>query len=166
MKIAIVYQSITGNTKMIADTIKKSLENYNVVYFGKPTNNINADIYIVGSWTDKGDCSKEIANFLTTLNNKKILYFGTAGFGGSKEYYNKLFARVKEKISDSNEILGYFYCQGKMPSNVREKYIDMIKTNPEDKQMQVNIENFDKALTHPNKTDLQNIEIWIREIIK
>ena len=72
MKIAIVYSSNTGNTKIIAEAIKEELSNEDIVYFGKPENNIEADIYIVGSWTDKGNCSSEIKEFLTKLNYKKV----------------------------------------------------------------------------------------------
>ena len=96
MKIAIVYSSNTGNTKIIAEAIKEELSNEDIVYFGKPENNIEADIYIVGSWTDKGNCSSEIKEFLTKLNYKKIACFGTAGFGGQVEYYQTLFNRVKK----------------------------------------------------------------------
>ena len=105
MKIAIVYSSNTGNTKIIAEAIKEELSNEDIVYFGKPENNIEADIYIVGSWTDKGNCSSEIKEFLTKLNYKKIAYFGTAGFGGQVEYYQTLFNRVKKNINDTNQIL-------------------------------------------------------------
>jgi flavodoxin I len=45
MKIAIVYSSNTGNTKIIAEAIKEELSNEDIVYFGKPENNIEADIY-------------------------------------------------------------------------------------------------------------------------
>ena len=47
MKIAIVYSSNTGNTKIIAEAIKEELSNEDIVYFGKPENNIEADIYIL-----------------------------------------------------------------------------------------------------------------------
>ncbi|WP_365844687.1 flavodoxin family protein, partial [Clostridium sp.] len=56
MKIAIVYDSITGNTKKIAEELKKEINGLNLVYFGEPQN-VEADLYIVGSWTDKGMCS-------------------------------------------------------------------------------------------------------------
>ena len=71
--------------------------------------------------------------FLLSLENKKIAYFGTAGFGGSNEYYIKLFNRVKSYIKKSNKIIGYFYCQGKMPEKIRQnmnissKNIQMIR---------------------------------------
>lgn len=165
MKIAIVYSSNTGNTKIIAEAIKEELSNEDIVYFGKTENNIEADIYIVGSWTDKGNCSSEIKEFLTKLNYKKIAYFGTAGFGGQVEYYQTLFNRVKENINDTNQILGYFYCQGKMPIGIRSRYEQLIKEHPEDRNLEVSIKNLDEALKHPNKKDIEQVKEWIDSII-
>lgn len=164
MKIAIVYKSITGNTKVIAEAIKEVFKE-DVVYFGEPKESISADIFIVGSWTDKGNCATEIKSFLESLEGKKIAYFGTAGFGGQPEYYDTLFNRVKENINDTNEILGYFFCQGKMPMGIRSRYEALIKEHPEDKNLKVNIENFDEALKHPNDKDIEQAKNWIKSII-
>ena len=167
MKIAIIYASVTGNTKMVAESIKESLKKENIIYFGPVTkDNIDADLFVVGSWTNRGTATNEIINFLKQLENKKIAFFGTAGYGGSEEYYQTLFNRVKENISSSNLLLGYFYCQGKMPLGVRERYISMIKANPADANLLVSLENFDEALTHPDDKDLENAKNWIKEIIK
>lgn len=166
MKIAIIYKSISGNTKIIAEAIKETLKNQEIAYFGEPKDNIEADLYVVGSWTDKGMCAKEISEFLQKLRNKKIAYFGTAGFGGSSEYYEALYSRVKEKIDDSNKLLGCFYCQGKMPMSVRNRYVQIIKEHPEDKKMQVSLENFDKALSHPDEKDIKDVQDWIQNIVK
>lgn len=165
MKIAIIYKSNTGNTKIIAEEIGKNLGN-KVTYIGEPKENIEADVYFVGSWTDKGDCVNEISEFLKKLNNKKIAYFSTCGFGGSEEYYEKLFKRVRTNINETNEILGYFICQGKMPMSVKQRYIDLIKAHPEDKNLEVSIRNFDEALKHPNETDLKNLNNWVNKIVE
>lgn len=167
MKIAIIYASNTGNTKLIAETIKVEMKSKNIIYFGKTSENIpEADIYIIGSWTDKGNATNDILDFIKKLKNKKIAYFGTAGFGGSVEYYNTLFERVKLNIDLSNQILGYFYCQGKMPIQVRNRYVEMITKNPEDSKLKVSIKNFDDALSHPDQNDLDNVKKWINNIIK
>lgn len=163
MKIAIVYKSLTGNTKSIAEAVRDSLTE-EVVYFGEPQENIEADLYFVGSWTDKGMCCKEIAEFLKTLENKKIAYFGTAGFGGSKEYYDALAKRVKDIVPDSNEMTESFFCQGKMPMRVRERYVSMMTEHPDDKQLEVSIKNFDEALSHPEQTDFDAVKEWARKI--
>ena len=166
MKIAIIYSSNTGNTKQLADTIYQELNQKDIVYFGKPNGEIpEADLYFVGSWTNKGNATLEIETFLKTLKNKKIAYFGTAGYGGSKEYYDTLFQRVKSNIDSSNEILGHFYCQGKMPIQVRERYIAMITQNPEDKNLKVSLSNFDEALSHPDEKDLENVQEWLKKEI-
>ena len=165
MKIAIIYKSNTGNTKIIAEEIGKNLGN-KVTYIGEPKEKIKADVYFVGSWTDKGDCVKEISEFLKKLNNKKIAYFSTCGFGGSEEYYEKLFKRVRININETNEMLGYFICQGKMPISVRQRYVDLIKEHPEDKNLEVSIRNFDEALKHPNETDLKNLNNWVNRIVE
>lgn len=167
MDIAIIYSSNTGNTKTIAKTIKKELKNENVVYFGKTTKEIPlADIYFIGSWTNKGNASDDIIEFVKQIKNKKIAYFGTAGYGGSESYYQTLFERIKVYIDSSNKILGYFYCQGKMPIQVRERYEKMITEHPDDANLKVNIKNFDEALTHPDNVDLDNVKKWTNNMLK
>lgn len=160
MKIAIVYDSITNNTEQIAEAIKDILTNEDIIYIGKPKENIEADFYFVGSWTDKGSCSTSIKRFLSTLKHKKIAYFSTAGFGGSTAYFDTIFTRVSMFIDDSNEVVGHYFCQGKMPGTLRQKYVSLLHQNPEDKKLKVSLENFDQALSHPNSIDIENAKSW------
>lgn len=165
MDIAIIYSSNTGNTKLVAEAIKEQLENENIVYFGEVPDNIpSADIYFIGSWTNKGNASDDIIEFINKIKNKEIAYFGTAGYGENQDYYKKLFERIQNYIDSSNKILGYFYCQGKMPIQVRERYVKIITEHPEDKNLTVNIENFDKALSHPDEKDLKNVKRWVESL--
>lgn len=166
MNIVIIYASRTGNTKIIAESIKEKLQNENIVYFGEATKEIpEADIYFIGSWTDKGNATDEIVEVLKKMKNKKIAYFGTAGYGGSEEYYKKLFEIVKLHIDPSNKILGYFYCQGKMPMQVRARYEKMLSQSPEDDRLKESIENFDIALSHPDDKDVTNAKKWAEDIV-
>lgn len=77
MKIAIVYKSLTGNTAMVAEALKEALKEKGPVYFGPPEGCPEAELYFVGSWTDKGSCAGEIGEFLRSLENKKAALFGT-----------------------------------------------------------------------------------------
>ena len=103
----------------------------------------------------------ESERIVLKIKSKKIAYFGTAGFGGSEEYFKKLFERVKINIDSSNKILGYFYCQGKMPMQVKTRYEKMLEENPEDSRLKLSIENFDRALSHPNDEDINNVKNWV-----
>lgn len=167
MTVAIVYQSVTGNTEMLANAIREEMENAGaeVVYFGAPKGDIEADLYFVGSWTNKGMCTSEIAEFLKTLQNKTIVYFATAGFGGANTYYSALAQRVKEILPEGTKMRGAFFCQGKMPMSVRERYVQMMTAHPDDKKLQVSLNNFDAALSHPDETDLQNARRYACECL-
>ena len=165
-KIAIIYKSLTGNTRQVAEAIRDALGGEEIVYFGEPKPDIVADLYFVGSWTDKGSCCKEIGEFLSGLENKSVAWFGTAGFGGSPDYYNALFSRVSALIPDSNRLLGHFYCQGKMPMSVRERYVSLLTEHPDDKKLQVSVQNFDQALSHPDQEDLEQARQWARSMVR
>ena len=165
MKINIVYASVTGNTKLLAEKIKDTLKSYDVELYKLPCDCREADIYFVGSWTDKGNEATQVIDFLKDVKNKKIAIFGTAGFGGSEEYYKRLENRALTNIDPSNSYLGSFYCQGKMPLAVRDRYVKMIKEHPDDQNLIVSIKNFDEALSHPNDNDLSNLEKWVKSII-
>ena len=46
-KIAIIYKSLTGNTRQVAEAIRDALGGEEIVYFGEPKPDIVADLYFV-----------------------------------------------------------------------------------------------------------------------
>ena len=143
---SIVCNSLTGNTKMLADKISEIL----------PSDD-NDDIVFVGFWTDKGNADSKTIEYLKGLKDKKIFLFGTCGFGGSVTYFDRILTNVKKNIDSSNEIIGEYMCQGKMPSSVRERYLKMKESDNCPPNIDVLIDNFDKALSHPDEKDLENL---------
>ena len=61
--------------------------------------------------------------FCGLLSGEKIAIFGTAGLGGSDECYRNLAERFSSGFPEDNEILRSFYCQGKMPMSIRDRYV-------------------------------------------
>ena len=111
----------------------------------------------IGFWTDKGNADNETLTLLSTLKNRRIFLFGTAGFGGSDAYFQKILGQVRQSIDPSNTIIGEYMCQGKMPQSVRERYMKM-KENPEHPaNLDALIKNFDYALSHPDSDDLEKL---------
>lgn len=154
MSYAIVYSSHTGNTALLAQTIRETLPQEDCVYFGAPDPSaLTAETVYVGFWTDKGTCDASIAQFLQSLTNQKVFLFGTAGFGGAAAYFEQILNRVKENLGDSTELIGTYMCQGKMPQPVRTRY-EQMEEGPRRTAM---LENFDQALSHPNAEDLANL---------
>lgn len=163
-KYAIVYSSLTGNTKKLADAVCRMLSAEDSVYFGAPdAKALKAGRMYIGFWTDKGGCDAKLADFLGTIQDKEIFLFGTAGFGGEEEYFLKIIENVKEKLDKSNVIIGHYMCQGKMPASVRDRYEKMMQTPDTRARAEAMIENFDKAASHPDDNDILNLEKAIQK---
>lgn len=159
MSYSIVYSSRTGNTALLAQTIRDTLPASDCVYFGAPdAKALAADTIYAGFWTDKGTCDEQIAQFLQSLSGQKVFLFGTAGFGGAPAYFEQILNRVRENLPETTELIGSYMCQGKMPAAVRARY-ETMEDNPRRAAM---IENFDRALSHPDAQDLDALANAVR----
>lgn len=159
MKKSIVYSSITGNTKKLAETISDKLGD--VAYCGSPSDDaLASDLIFVGFWTVKFSCDDKVKEFLGKLKNKKVFLFGTAGYNYTDDFLNAILDEVKKSVDPSNEIVGSFMCQGKVSENKQKalKEADEQKFNG----MKPNL---DKSLSHPDSSDLDNLAKAIESAI-
>lgn len=160
MSYAIVYSSPTGNTAMLAQTIREALPQAECCYFGEPDDQaLSAKRIYVGFWTDKGTCDEQTARFLERLTDQQVFLFGTAGFGGAAAYFDQILSRVKEKLGPEVQVIGTYMCQGKMSPAVRRRY-EAMEDSPRRTAM---LENFDKAVSHPDAQDLAQLKAALPE---
>ena len=159
MKYAIIYSSKTGNAELLAKTIKNTLNSSDCIYYGTDIEMVkSAGRIYLGFWTDKGMCDSTSINNLKALKGKEVFLFGTAGFGESEEYFKAIMEKTIQNLSSDNKVIGSFMCQGKMPISVRERYEMMAKSSSPVPNINILIENFDKALTHPDENDLEKLK--------
>ena len=160
MSYAIVYSSRTGNTALLAQTIRDALPGEGCVYVGAPSQEaLAAETIYVGFWTDKGTCDAPTQAFLQGLTHQKVFLFGTAGFGGSPAYFDQILARVKENLAPGVQVLGSYMCQGKMRQAVRTRYEQM----PDSPRKAMMLANFDQAVSHPDAADLDRLKTAVTE---
>ena len=125
-RYSVLFSSQTGNTKILAQAIAQALPAAGCDYFGDYQGRVpSSPVLFVGFWTDKGTADAASLELLKTVKNKKIFLFGTAGFGGSAAYFQKILLRVQENLDAGNQVIGTFMCQGKMPLSVRQRYEKM-----------------------------------------
>lgn len=160
MTCAIVYSSRTGNTRRLAETVQASLPQA-CLYMGPPDDAaLAADRLYIGFWTDKGTCDAGVADFLSKVSGKEVFLFGTAGFGGEPAYFESILGRVAQCLGPGNTVIGTFMCQGRMPMAVRERYEKMLYAPPSPRMPDPRkmLENFDRALPHPDEEDLARLK--------
>ena len=183
---SIVFSSRTGNTAELAETVREAPQEGTCEYFGSVNGDDGGDgrgyagagcgrtssaipaseTLFVGFWTNQGVADQAAQKLLGQLRNRKIFLFGTAGFGGSEAYFQAILGKTKAFIDDSNTVIGTYLCQGKMPLSVRERYMKMKEQPDHMPNIDAMIENFDKALSHPDADDLKKLANLVSEAIE
>ena len=183
---SIVFSSRTGNTAELAEAVREALPEGTCEYFGSVNGDGGFDgrgyagagcgrtssaipaseTLFVGFWTNQGVADQAAQKLLGQLRNRKIFLFGTAGFGGAEAYFQAILDKTKAFIDDSNTVIGTYMCQGKMPLSVRERYMKMKEQPDHMPNIDAMIENFDKALSHPDATDLKKLANLMSEAIE
>lgn len=157
MKLAIVYSSMTGNTKRLAEAIRDQVGQ---CYFGMPSDEaLTADVIFIGFWAAKNSCGADIKVFIEKLSDKKIFLFGTAGYDNTKEYFDEILNSVKSYVAASNTMIGSYMCQGKVADAMQAKIKD---TKPE---MYESIKDkLAEAEFHPNEEDIKLLMAEVKQL--
>lgn len=170
MTYAIVYDSRTGNTEQLARAVAEALPEEGRLAFGRvgevdASTAARADRLYAGFWTNRGDCTDEMAEVLAGFGGGEVFLFGTAGFGADETYFAGVAARVAVHVSESAQVVGTFMCQGRMPRSVRDRYERTAEQNlAQAARMGQLIENFDEAADHPNDDDLALLRVKVRSV--
>lgn len=165
MKYCILYESVTGNTARLAQAVQQALPPQACEVFACTASTAASvpELAFIGFWTDRGTCPPTTQALLQKLHSRKIVLFGTAGFG-SGEYFTGILQRVKSLIPADNHVLGGFLCPGGMPDSTRAKYLSMLEENPEDERAKGLLAAFDRAQGHPDNQDLEQAKAFAREM--
>ena len=155
LKYLVVYASETGNTKKIADEIfyalpSDSKEEINVRGWN---GRHDAETYFIGFWVNRGTCSLEIIDLISSLHKKNVAFFGTCGLGNDSEYYKNVEKSASVWLADDNNFIGSYFCQGSMPALIREKY-ETYRDKLDDITFNRMMMIIDEGQKHPNKQDL------------
>lgn len=156
MMCAIVVDSKTGNTRKLAEALGRALGS-EVAAVGSDEAReatASADAVLFGFWCDKGDCSPVAAEGLACLAGKRVFLFGTAGFGGSQEYFERVLANVKKHLPATAEVIGSMMCQGKIDPAGRGRWEAAAAANPDDARAKMMLKTYSVAEKHPTEQDI------------
>ena len=76
------------------------------------------------------------AQYMETLRDRDVFLFGTAGFGGSPQYFSQILGAYPA-VCRKETLAGTYMCQGKMPQSVRKRYEAMQEKNPQDEKVKM-----------------------------
>lgn len=163
MRYAILYDSHSGNTAHVAQTIRHTLPEAECLCFysarealKKPEAFAQADLIFYGFWADRLSCPEQSQQLLAQLPPVKIALFGTAGFGEGDAYFQKILDNAAQYLPQGATLVDRFMCTGKMPLSVQEQYLKLLQDPAMKAQAEQMLKNYDLVKGHPDAKDLQD----------
>ncbi|MGL5001277.1 MAG: flavodoxin family protein [Cetobacterium sp.] len=166
-KTALIYSSLTGNTKKVGLAIFDIIEGEKAMFSvedAKLEIIKEYDRIIFGFWVDKGTADSRIRKLLGKTSGKEVAFFGTLGAEPESDHGKKVYKRVTELCTKNNTLLGGFLSLGKVSEKLVERMgkfpINLI--HPLTPERIARIEN---ASTHPDKQDFEKAQNYFKMIL-
>ena len=163
MKWAVIYSSVTGNTKKLAEAVAKPL-NADIFSVQDVPDLSEYDALVIGYWLRSGSPDDKTAHFLKCLSNKMVAFFQTHGAYAGTEHTVTAFARAGALLGENCFVLGTFSCQCAVSQT-------MIKARKEGKipghkndNLEECIKRWKDAESHPNEDDFKNIQVFANKM--
>ena len=152
-KWAIIYSSVTGNTKKIAHAMAEALEG-NVDVFrvqDAPKKLDDYEVVLLGYWLRLGAPDPLMLKYLSTVHDARVCFFQTHGTSPTSEHAITSFARAGYQLGSGCEILGTFGCRGKINPKMLEHRKNAGPDDPHGGPK--SLERWRLASTHPDEAD-------------
>lgn len=154
-KVAIVYSSLTGNTKKVAEALHSlDSEHYSLFSVSDNPDLDDFDVIAVGYWVDRGGPSEEAKQFMKKISGKKVFLFQTLGAEPMGTHAMTSAANGGAALGSDCHVLEVFSCQGA----IDPKLIEMMKKMPPGvphAPTPENLERWAKAASHPDAQDIE-----------
>ena len=113
MKSIILYSSLTGNTKRVAEAMASVMPEGTLCVPVKeaPQNLADYDTVFVGFWVDRGTANKEAAKLIETLTNPNIVFFATLGMYADSDHARESIDKASELLQNKESLVDGFVCQ-------------------------------------------------------
>lgn len=164
-RATISVSSRTGNTAYIAAAAEEAAREIGWdVRAWEKGESPDTDVVIICFWCRRSSLDDDSLGMLERCNGKQILALGTFGGYPTSAYAKRVRDNVRERISEHNECLGVFLCQGRLP----KKRIEARRTLPADRPHYLDDYGYERAmegLNHPNATDRLHAKAFTRDFL-
>ena len=166
MSALIIYHSLTGNTRLLAEKLLAAYPDALLLTAEQAQGQLSrlheAEAIFVGFWCDRGMIPQPIKALIPHLKNKKLGVFATMGGNPESDRAKDWFARQYDAIvgdDRGNTLDAHFLCQGKIDPAL----IERMKKLPGYQETPESVARREKAATHPDENDLSELVRVFRE---
>jgi flavodoxin len=157
----VVYSSVTGNTKKLAEAVYEALPNDKEIFeLGESPDLAGYDLVAVGFWFKSGKPNPETMEYLPKLGGKSAFIFATHGAPAEYDHVTQGMEEARGAAGGA-KILGSFSCMG----TVNPKVLEKVRSMPEEKRP-VWISRAEEAAGHPNDGDIRALKEAVAAALK
>lgn len=110
----LVYSSVTGNTRQVAEAVRSVLPPGTVCLPVREAPPAEAfDFVVLGFWVHRGGPDPASVRYMETVRGRDVAFFGTLAAYPESGHARAVLERA-ERLLAGNRILGSFLCQGKL----------------------------------------------------
>lgn len=114
-KWAVIYSSVTGNTRTIAEAIAEQAGDADVFRVQDAPEDLSGyDVVALGYWLRLGQPDPLMLKYLPKVRDAQVVFFQTHGTSPTSEHAITSFARAGYNLGPGCTILGTFGCRGKI----------------------------------------------------
>jgi flavodoxin len=165
MKTAVIYSSLTGNTKKIAEAIAAELPGSICVDLKQAPDPAEFDLIAMGFWAKRGSAAPAAQAYMQQISGKKVITFFTLGAYPDSDHAQHCASAGNACYGENCTILGTFWCQGALNPKLREHH----EKNPENSRHPVTDarkQRWADAATHPDEEDIAAARAFIRQLME
>lgn len=167
MRSIVLYSSLTGNTKQVAEAIVQGLPAGTpcVPVKEAPQDLAEYDTVFVGFWVDRGTANKEAAKLIETLNNKHVVLFATLGMYADSDHARESIDKAASLLPNKEQLVDGFVCQGKIDPKVIEMMYKMFPPGSAHGQSPERDALHAAAASHPDEQDFANAKAFAEQVV-
>lgn len=149
-RAAILYSSVTGNTRRVAEALAGASGDP-VFPVGMAPDPAEFDILALGFWVRRGMPDEKSQALWRAITGKRVFFFGTMGVWPDSPHAMRCRAGAEALLrGGGNHVLGSFLCQGRVSPQVL-RISEMRGNHPMTEERRRRLE---EAAHHPDDGDL------------
>lgn len=163
-KWLVLYSSVTGNTKKLAEAIAEAA-GADVFPVQKMPADLSAyEVVALGYWLRLGGPDPLMMKVLPQIRNKEVILFETHGTTPNSEHAVTAYARAAYLLGEGCMILGTFGSQGQINPRLLEKRKNAPPDDPHGGAK--SMERWAAAKGHPDAEDLERAQAFVQAMEK
>ena len=158
MTRCIIYSSITGNTRQLAEAMARA-EGSPLYTVQDAPNPEMFSLLALGFWVRKGRPDDRMLRFMESVRNAKVYLFGTLGAWPDSPHAKRCIQETQRLLSaQGNTVIGHFLCQGK----VNPKIVTASAQKGTHSLTPERAARLAEAEHHPDAQDIANaVQTWL-----